>query len=90
MSRTRSFVNIGVGQPGNATYQGPSLLENDLIVDLAKKYDVSTGQIVLSWGVLRGTSVVPKSENEDRLRRNITVSVNHAHDGRIITDHAGP
>ena len=89
MPENPSLADIGVGQPGNATYKGPSLLENDLIVDLAKKYDVSTGQIVLSWGVLRGTSVVPKSENEDRLRKNITVSADHAHDGRIRTDCAG-
>lgn len=50
-------------------------MENDLIVELAKKYGASSGQIVLSWGVQRGTSVVPKSESEERLRKNITVSL---------------
>ena len=49
------------------------MLKNSLIVELAEKYHVTTGQIVLSWGVQRKTSVIPKSENENRLRKNITV-----------------
>ena len=49
------------------------MLKNGLIVELAEKYHVTTGQIVLGWGVQRKTSVIPKSENENRLRKNITV-----------------
>lgn len=56
-------------------YKGLSLLGNDLIVQLAEKYSATSAQIVLSWGVLRETSVIPKSDNEDRLRENITVSI---------------
>ncbi|VDC01485.1 unnamed protein product [Peniophora sp. CBMAI 1063] len=61
-----------VGQPSE-TSKAPSLLKNDLIVELAGKYSATPGQILLSWGVQRGTSVIPKSENEERLRKNITV-----------------
>ena len=52
----------------------PSLLDNDVITQLAEKYNVTTGQILLNWSVQRGTSVVPKSEKEERLRKNFTVS----------------
>ena len=50
------------------------MLKNDRIVKVAKKYDAQAGQILLSWGIHRSTSVIPKSENEERLRKNIDVS----------------
>lgn len=62
-----------VGQPIEGQ-DVPSLLNNDLITEIAKKYGASTGQILVSWGVQRGTSVLAKSEKEERLRTNITVS----------------
>ncbi|KZV64313.1 aado/keto reductase [Peniophora sp. CONT] len=64
------------GQPwraGDKPVEVPSLLRNDLITRLAEKYQTTTGQILLSWSVQRGTSVVPKSEKEERLRNNFTV-----------------
>ncbi|KZV64312.1 Aldo/keto reductase [Peniophora sp. CONT] len=51
----------------------PSLLSNALITQIAEKYNVTTGQILISWSVRRGTSVVAKSEKEERLRKNITI-----------------
>ena len=60
------------GQPSEGS-QAPSLLKNSLIVELAEKYHVTTGQIVLSWGVQRGTSVIPKSENAERMAKNLQV-----------------
>lgn len=49
------------------------LFTDDTIVRIAEKYGISTGQVLLSWGVQRGTSVVPKSEKEERLRSNLKV-----------------
>ncbi|KZV61840.1 Aldo/keto reductase [Peniophora sp. CONT] len=74
-----------IGQPGES-YKGPSLLGNDLIVQLAEKYSATPAQIVLSWGVQRGTSVIPKSENEDRLRNNITVVKLDAADVKAVDE----
>ena len=65
---------IRIGQPSEKSL-GPSLLKDEIIVELAKKYSATPGQILLSWGVQRGTSVIPKSENEDRLQNNFTVSL---------------
>jgi glycerol 2-dehydrogenase (NADP+) len=50
------------------------LLKDDVITSLAEKHSVTAAQIVLSWGVQRGTSVVPKSSNADRLKQNITLT----------------
>ncbi|KAJ7039113.1 Aldo/keto reductase [Mycena alexandri] len=47
--------------------------EQPLISALAEKYNTTAAQIILSWGVQRGTVVVPKSENEGRMLANITL-----------------
>ena len=49
------------------------MLKNETIVKVAERYGVTPGQILRSWGVQRGTSVIPKSENQERLKQNITV-----------------
>lgn len=43
------------------------------ITSLAEKLGLTPAQIVLSWGVQRGTVVIPKSENDERMKANITV-----------------
>ncbi|KAF8070431.1 aldo/keto reductase [Lyophyllum atratum] len=40
---------------------------------IAEKLNVSPAQVVLSWGVQRGTIIVPKSENEGRMTANLRV-----------------
>lgn len=40
---------------------------------VAAKYGVTPAQVILSWAVQRNTVVIPKSENEQRLKQNITV-----------------
>lgn len=49
------------------------LLENENILEIAARLESTPGQVVLAWGVHRGTSIVPKSANEDRMTRNINV-----------------
>lgn len=45
------------------------------VLGVAEKAGITTGQVLLSWGVQRGTSVIPKSENEERLKKNLAVSL---------------
>ncbi|KAI0030011.1 aldo/keto reductase [Vararia minispora EC-137] len=74
-----------LGQPsGNPSI--PNLLSDNTIQSLAEKYDVTTGQVLLSWGVQRGTSVIPKSENEDRLRKNFTLVKLEDQDMKALDD----
>lgn len=44
------------------------------IAAIARKKNITTAQLLLSWGVQRGTVVVPKSEHQERIRQNISVS----------------
>ncbi|BGP45717.1 hypothetical protein JCM10450v2_001547 [Rhodotorula kratochvilovae] len=50
-------------------YDSP-ILKEPLVQQLAEKYTKPAGTILLSWGVQRGYSVVPKSSNPGRLRAN--------------------
>lgn len=48
----------------------PSLLENKVIKEIAKKHGVSPGQVLIKWSLQRGTAVIPKSVNEGRIIEN--------------------
>jgi alcohol dehydrogenase (NADP+) len=51
----------------------PVLLETDVVKKIAEKTKKSPGQVVLRWGIQRGTSVLPKSTNPDRIKQNLDV-----------------
>lgn len=44
---------------------------NTTILRIARKYGVDSGQVALSWAVMRGTVPLPKSVNLNRIRSNI-------------------
>jgi diketogulonate reductase-like aldo/keto reductase len=44
-----------------------------LVQDIAAKYKKTPAQIALVWAVQRGTSVIPKTSNPQRLKENIDV-----------------
>jgi len=49
----------------------PTLLENEVIKEIAKKRNASAGQILIKWAEDRGTAVIPKSTNEGRIKENL-------------------
>ncbi len=48
----------------------PILLENEVIKNIAKKYQVTTAQILIQWAIERGTVVIPKSISPERIKQN--------------------
>ena len=48
----------------------PVLLKNDVVVKIAKTRKCTPAQVVLAWGLGRGTSVIPKSAHVDRIEEN--------------------
>jgi len=49
----------------------PSLLENPTIVEIAKTHGYSPAQVLIRWAIQRGTSVIPKSVNPERIKQNL-------------------
>ena len=62
-----SYVPIGMAQAND------SLLELPLIQEIASRHHKSPAQILLRWGIQRGTAVIPKSSNPTRLQDNIQI-----------------
>jgi alcohol dehydrogenase (NADP+) len=48
----------------------PNLFDNPIIRDVAKKLGVSEAQVLIKWAMQRGTAVIPKSVNAERLKQN--------------------
>lgn len=46
------------------------LLETDLVKGIAAKQGCTPAQVVLQWGMQRGTSVIPKSQHKARIEEN--------------------
>ncbi|KAK9764809.1 hypothetical protein K7432_007388 [Basidiobolus ranarum] len=50
--------------------RSPRAMDEPLIHEIAKKLHQSPAQVMLSWAVQRGTTVVPKSANPERIKSN--------------------
>ncbi|MPR33233.1 aldo/keto reductase [Salmonirosea aquatica] len=48
----------------------PNLSEEETITEIAEKYGCSWAQVLLAWAINRGTVVIPKSVNPDRIKQN--------------------
>lgn len=62
-----SYVEIGLAGPED------SCLTPKIVTDLAAKHGKSAGQIVLKWGVQRGTTIIPKTAKKERLVENASL-----------------
>jgi len=62
-----------LGSPDSSAmigHKGASVLDNEVVKKIAEEIGKTTGQVVLRWGVQRGTSVVPKSVTPSRIEGN--------------------
>ncbi len=55
---------------GGGRYQP---FENEMLQDIAAKYDHSIGQVILRWNVQRGVVVIPKSTHTERIEENFRI-----------------
>lgn len=61
----QSYFSLGMADPSE------SLLNHTLIHEIAAGQRRTPAQVLLRWGIQRGTAVVPKSANERRLKENL-------------------
>lgn len=70
------YKNIAVtaysplGRQGVTSIKKPKLFDETIIRDRAKKHNKTPAQILLCWGIARGTVVIPKSVNPKRIKEN--------------------
>jgi len=70
-----AFSNLGAPsyfELGMAV-EGDSILTHEILTDIAAKYNKTPAQVVLRWGVQRGTTVIPKTSKKERLAENINL-----------------
>jgi D-xylose reductase len=53
--------------------QGESVLEEAAIRDAAVRHGHTPAQVVLRWGIQRGTAVIPKTSSRARLTENLAI-----------------
>ena len=62
-----SYLSLKMAQ------QNESVLEEKLVQEIARRHGKTAAQIVLRWGVQRGTAVIPKTTNPGRLCENLAI-----------------
>ncbi|XP_060674035.1 aldose reductase isoform X2 [Ziziphus jujuba] len=59
--------------PLGSSEGGRDMIHDQTVEIVAKKLNKSPGQVLVKWGLQRGTSVIPKSSHPERIKENIKV-----------------
>ncbi|WP_265459480.1 aldo/keto reductase [Enterococcus sp. HY326] len=70
---TMKKYDVQIESWGPFSQGGQGIFTQPVLVDLAKTYQKSVGQIILRWHVQRGVVVIPKSTNPERMKDNLNV-----------------
>ena len=53
--------------------EDPKLLDDERLVEMAKKHGKSTAQLLIKWQIQRGLVVIPKSVTPSRIEENANI-----------------
>ena len=84
-----SFASLGApGRPAHhkaqASGDSPPLLEDNVVAEIAAKYNKKSSQILLRFMLQTGMCVIPKSETPSRLEENIDLFDFHIEENDMI------
>lgn len=63
----QSYYSLGMAE------QGEGVIDQAAVGEIAALHGKTPAQVVLRWGVQRGTSIVPKTSRTDRMKENLDV-----------------
>ncbi|XP_021908790.1 aldose reductase isoform X2 [Carica papaya] len=66
-------IHVTANSPLGSSEGGRDLIHEPTVEAIATKLNKSPGQILVKWGMQRGTSVIPKSIHPDRIKENMRV-----------------
>ncbi|KAF7173884.1 hypothetical protein CNMCM5623_006130 [Aspergillus felis] len=74
-SKQQGIVITAYSPLGNNIYNIPRAVDDPTVIQIAKELGKTPAQVLISWAIQRGTSVVPKSVTPERIRSNLEVFV---------------
>ncbi|KAJ3215311.1 hypothetical protein HDU67_000588 [Dinochytrium kinnereticum] len=66
----KNGIHVTAYSPLGSGKEEPNLLKDEVVTDIAQRNGKSVAQVLISWAIQRGTSVIPKSSNPKRLEEN--------------------
>jgi D-xylose reductase len=75
----QSYFELGMAR------EEESLLSHASVEEIARAHGRSPAQVVLRWGIQRGTAVIPKSSDPGRMRENLALFDFELSDGDMAT-----
>ncbi len=68
-----AYAPLGSGDRpvGLKSADEPVLLADEAIAAIAERHNATPAQVLVSWAIHRGTAVIPKSVNPERLKENL-------------------
>lgn len=66
-----NYKHIAVTAYSPFGHTGPSLFTTTIVKDIAAKHKKTIAQVLVNWGVGRGTIVIPKSVTKERIEENM-------------------
>ena len=72
LGKTHGIILLAFASLGHALE--PRLLDDPLIVDMAQRYGKTPAQVLLAWGIQRGSAVLTASVTPARIRENFDVT----------------
>ena len=62
-----SYVELDMAE------RAESVLQTTVVKNAAKTHEKTAAQVVLRWGIQRGTSIIPKTITPERMRENLDI-----------------
>lgn len=66
-------IHVTAYSPLGSQEGGRDLIHDPTVESVARKLNKTPGQVLVRWGLQRGTSVIPKSTNHERIKEDIGV-----------------